>query len=74
MSIELVEIESVHGQTGQQRMIFYKAQDHLGAWHKYGPVITVDDSFDADSFKTVVAGKIESRLAEEEFNALLEEE
>lgn len=74
MSIVTTEIESIHGSAGQQRMIFYKCQDHLGVWHNFGPVITTDDAFDVEAFKTVVAGKVAETLAEIEFNALLEVE
>ena len=63
MSIVATEIDSIHGQIGQQRMIFYKCQDHLGAWHNYGPVITIDDAFDAEAHKAVVADKIAASLA-----------
>lgn len=73
MSIETVEIESIHGALGQQRMIFYKAQDHLGVWHNYGPVITVDDEFDVDAFKTIVAEKVANYLADREAELLLGE-
>jgi len=70
MSIVATEIESIHGDT--QRFIFYRCQDHLGAWHNYGPVITSDVNFDADAHKTVVAGKIAAMLAEQEANEVLE--
>ena len=67
MSIVATEIESVHGAVGQQRMIFYRCQDHLGAWHSYGPVITTDNAFDAEAHKTAVALKVTDSLAESEF-------
>ena len=73
MSIVATEIESIHGTTGQQRMIFYKCQDSEGLWHNYGPVITIDDAFDADAHKTVVAAKVAASLAEAEAAALLED-
>ena len=71
MSIVATEIESIHGAVGQQRMIFYRCQDHLGQWHPYGPVITVDGAFDAEAFKTVVAGKVAASLAESEAEQVL---
>ena len=71
MSIVATEIESVHGALGQQRMIFYRCQDSEGAWHPYGPVITIDDAFDADAHKTVVAAKVAESLAEAEAEQLL---
>jgi len=64
MSIVVTEVESVHGDA--HRMIFYRCQDHLGAWHSYGPVITVDPAFDAEAYKPTVAVKVAERLAEEE--------
>ena len=73
MSIESVVIESIHGAKGQQRMVFYRAQDHLGVWHNYGPMVTSDDDFDEEAFKTAVEGKIEERLAAQEFEALIGE-
>ena len=71
MSIVATEIESIHGALGQQRMIFYRCQDSEGAWHNYGPVITTDDSFDAEAFKAVVAAKVAAALAEAEAQALM---
>lgn len=72
MSIEKVEIESIHGAKDQQRLIFYRAQDHLGQWHSYGPIITVDPDFDIEKFKDTVAAKLENSLADAEFNRVLE--
>ena len=63
MSIVATEIDSIHGRIGQQRMIFYKCQDHVGAWHNYGPVITIDDAFDSEAHKAVVAAKVAESLA-----------
>ena len=63
MAIVATEIESVHGTTGQQRMIFYRCQDSEGVWHNYGPVITTDDGFDVEAHKTVVAAKIAESMA-----------
>lgn len=71
MSIVATEVESIHGAVGQQRMIFYRCQDSQGVWHPYGPIITIDDSFDADAHKTVVAAKVAESLAEAEAAALL---
>ena len=63
MSIVATEIDSIHGRIGQQRMIFYKCQDHMGVWHSYGPVITIDDGFDAEAHKAVVAAKVAESMA-----------
>ena len=71
MSIVATEIESIHGAVGQQRMIFYRCQDSEGAWHRYGPVITIDDDFDADAFKAVAAEKVAESLAAAEAEQLL---
>lgn len=71
MSIETVEIESVHGSA--KRLVFYKAQDHLGVWHQWGPVITSDPDWDEEAYKTIVAQKLEDKLADQEASRLLEE-
>ena len=72
MAIVATEIESIHGPTNGKRMIFYRCQDSSGAWHNYGPVITVDPSFDADAHKVLVTAKVENRLAEQELQELLD--
>ena len=69
MSIVATEIESIHGNT--QRMIFYRCQDHLGAWHNYGPLISNDSKFDADAYKSIVAVKVAEMLAEKEANEVI---
>jgi len=71
MSIVATEIESIHGAVGQQRMIFYRCQDHLGQWHNYGPVTTNDPLFDAEAHKVNVAEKIAAALAQSESDGLL---
>ena len=71
MSIVATEVESIHGAIGQQRMIFYKCQDSEGQWHNYGPVITVDDGFDADAHRAVVAAKVAESLAEQEAQEII---
>jgi len=74
MSIESVVIESIHGAKGQQRMIFYRAQDHLGVWHNYGPVMTIDDNWDEEAFRATVAAKMAVMLADREFSKIIEKE
>ena len=69
--IVATEIESIHGAVAKQRMIFYRCQDHLGAWHSYGPVITGDDAFDVEAFKPVVAVKVAEGLARSEFEGMI---
>ena len=71
MAIVATEIESIHGALGQQRLIFYRCQDSEGQWHSYGPVITIDDAFDADAHKTVVAAKVAEALAASELEQML---
>lgn len=71
MSIVATEVESIHGAVGQQRMIFYRCQDSQGVWHPYGPIITIDDDFDAEAHKTVVAAKVAESLAEAEAQELI---
>lgn len=66
MAIVATEIESIHGAANQQRMIFYRCQDSEGVWHKYGPIITTDEGFDAEAHKAIVAVKIGEALAEVE--------
>lgn len=67
----MVEVGSIHGGLGGQRMIFYRYRDAVGTWHQYGPVITTDDAFDVAGFKTVVEVKMAEALAAAEFEALL---
>lgn len=63
MAIIATEIDSIHGALGQQRLIFYRCQDSDGVWHAYGPVITIDDAFDAEAHKAVVAEKVARALS-----------
>ena len=65
----IVEIESIHG--SDQRMIYYRAQDAYGVWYPYGPVITTDPAFDAESFKATVSDKVSEMLAAAEFDRML---
>jgi cation transport regulator ChaC len=70
MAIVKTEVESTHG-AGSNRMIYYRCQDHEGIWHSYGPVITIDERFDADEHKSVVAVRLAEALAAAEFEATL---
>lgn len=72
MSIVTTEVESIHGAVGGQRTIWYRCLDHLGEWHAHGPIVTHDDTFDADAYKTTVAAKVETALALAEFDDVLE--
>jgi hypothetical protein len=71
MSIAVTEIESVHGRAGKSQVIFYRCQDHLGAWHGYGPVIANDVAFNAEAHKSVVAEKVAERLAAAEMREVI---
>ena len=70
MSIVATEVDSVHGSDQGRHLVFYRCQDHLGAWHAYGPVHAAA-GFDREAFKTVVAAKVAERLASAEFEAVL---
>jgi hypothetical protein len=70
VSIVTTEIESIHGDA--HRMIFFRCQDHLGAWHNYGPVITSDINFAAEAFKPTAAAKVAARLAENEAQQVIQ--
>lgn len=51
---------------GSRRRILYRCQDHLGQWHQYGPVFTVDANFDPSAHASVVSAKVATTLAERE--------
>jgi cation transport regulator ChaC len=72
MSIVATEIENAQGVTGGERRYWYRCQDDQGVWHSYGPVITVDDAFDAQAHMTAVAARVAESLASSELEALLE--
>jgi hypothetical protein len=61
VSIVATEVESIHG--SERRFVYYRCQDSLGAWHRYGPVITHDQAWDAEAFKATVAVKVGEQLA-----------
>jgi hypothetical protein len=71
MSIVATELSSVIGDADKQRVAFYRCQDHLGEWHRYGPVVINSLDFDLDAFKTVVAVRVAGQLAESEANEVL---
>ena len=56
---------------GNPRRVYYKVIDDFGAEHRYGAVMTVDPTFDAEAFKTIVEAKVTTMLAETEFNQLI---
>jgi hypothetical protein len=69
--IVVTEVESIHGAAGQQRLIFYRCQDHLGEWHSFGPIRTNDDAFDVEAYKATVAIEVAESLADQEFEEAL---
>ena len=71
MSIVSTEIESVHGADTGRHLVFYRCQDSQGNWHDYGPVVTIDDNFDANAFKTAIAAKVSAALAAAEFEQVI---
>jgi len=73
MSIVTVEVESIHGAAGGNRIVFYRGQDSQGKWHSYGPVITHDASFNPDALLTSVGVKLGDMLAEQEATRVLSE-
>ena len=69
MSIVATEIESVHGATTANHMVFYRCQDSQGVWHSYGPVMAAP-GFDSEAFKVTVAVRVAESLAQNEFERL----
>lgn len=66
----VVEIDS--DQTWETpRRVYYKITDDFGGVTYYGPVFTSDPNFDAEAFKTTVATKVASRLADKEFEQVI---
>jgi hypothetical protein len=72
MAIVLTEIEAVLGDANKQRAVYYRCQDDLGQWHKYGPIVINDPAFDVEAHKAVVAKKLAEQLADREFEQVLE--
>ena len=66
MSIVATEIESIHGATTGTHLVFYRCQDHTGAWHPYGPVHAAP-GFDSEAHKVAVSAKVAFLLAKHEF-------
>jgi hypothetical protein len=61
MSIDRVEIESIHGGPEGLRMIYYRCIAEDGTTHAYGPVITSDSAFDADGYCERLRAKLDER-------------
>ena len=58
MSVERVEVESVHGDVTGQRLVFYRYVDAAGEVRSYGPIITSDSQFDAEAYCAVIRDKL----------------
>lgn len=56
------------------RSVWWRCTDHLGQTHDYGPMLTVDPSFDPLAFVPVVEQKVAAKIAAREANQLLGEE
>jgi hypothetical protein len=74
MSIVQTDVESIHGAPSQQRLIYYRCQDHLGEWHSHGPIVTRDPAFDIEAQKPIVAARVAALLEEAELEALIGED
>jgi hypothetical protein len=63
MSIERVEIESIHGDGGLDglRMIYYRCIADDGCVALYGPVITSDPAFDGSAYCEMLRAKLNER-------------
>lgn len=58
---------------GSVRRVRYRCTDSDGGVHEYGPVITVDPAFDADTHMAIVATKVGAALADQEFEQVIAE-
>ena len=76
MSIITTEVESIHGDiacTEDERLVFFRCQDHLGTWHSYGPVrVPPGQPYTPADHFAMVANRVAEQLAEQEFRALIE--
>jgi hypothetical protein len=61
MSIERVEVESIHGGPEGLRMIYYRCIADDGTTNAYGPVITSDPAFDAAAYCEILRAKLDER-------------
>lgn len=69
--MSIVDTQYTVLEDGPRRIIRYRCQDHLDAWHDYGPVISTDAGFDPAAFAATVATRVANRLAEAEAEAQL---
>ena len=61
----------VEGTPETRRSIMFYALDHLGAEHPFGPVFCSSANYDPETTKNLIGAKIESRLADAEFDAIV---
>ena len=61
MSIERVEIESIHGGPEGLRMVYYRCIADDGRAISYGPVITSDPAFDGSAYCEMLRAKLNER-------------
>ena len=61
MSIERVEIESIHGGPEGLRMIYYRCIADDGRVAYYGPVITSDPEFDGSAYCEMLRAKLDEQ-------------
>ena len=61
MSIERVEVESIHGGPEELRMIYYRCIADDGRAISYGPVITSDPAFDAAAYFEMLRAKLDEQ-------------
>ena len=54
-----VSVESVHGDAGKQRMIFFRCEYEGGTVKTYGPVITTDPAFVPADYCAILRAKLE---------------
>lgn len=62
----------VEGTPETRRTITFYCLDHLGAEHQFGPVFCADPNYDPSVTAPLIGAKVESRLADAEFAALVE--
>lgn len=62
----------VEGTPETRRTIMFYCLDHLGNEHPFGPVYSTDPNYDPSVTAPLVGAKVESKLADAEFAALME--
>lgn len=62
----------VEGTPETRRTITFFCLDHLGVEHPFGPVFSSDPNYDPETTKNLIGAKVELRLAEAEFAAIVD--